>query len=179
MRLFAALPIPDEIAQPLLGIQHGVPGARWRPRENFHITLCFFGEIVDPVMARELDEELARITAPPLCLTLGAAGIFGGREPRALWIGFKPNPALESLATACKHAAQRLGIKIERKTYIPHITLAYCRGTLNVDAARFMEQMNGFAAPDFEADSFALYRSHLGTDPASYVPQAKYMLDGS
>ncbi len=177
MRLFAALPVPDEIAEPLLGLQHGVPGARWRPRENFHITLCFFGDVSDPAIAKELDEELSRINAPALHLELGEIGVFGGREPRALWIGFAQNPALEELADACKQAAQRLGIKIGRKSYLPHITLAYCRGTLDVDAARFMERTAGFIAPEFEVDSFALYRSHLGTDPARYVPQAHYILN--
>ena len=33
MRLFVALPIPDPVAQRLLLMQGGVPGARWQARE--------------------------------------------------------------------------------------------------------------------------------------------------
>ena len=43
LRLFAALPIPAEIAARLTPLQTGVPGARWSPPDNFHITLRYFG----------------------------------------------------------------------------------------------------------------------------------------
>jgi len=178
MRLFAALPIPQNIAQTLRGVQHGVPGARWRPVENFHITLCFYGEITDPLIIAELEDELSRLEAPALCLRLGQGGVFGGRAPRALWMGIADNPALEALAEDTRHAAQRLGVKVERKRYIPHITLAYCQGTTDADAARYLERLSGLCAPDFEVDHFALYRSHLGTDPARYTQQVHYALGG-
>jgi len=176
MRLFAALPIADTIAQTLRGVQHGVPGARWRPMENFHITLCFYGEIADPLIIAELEDELSRIKAPALCLRLSQGGVFGGKEPRALWMGIADNPALEALAEDTRRAAQRLGLKMEHKRYIPHITLAYCRGTTDVDAARYLERLSGLGTPDFAINHFALYRSHLGTDPARYTPQVQYPL---
>ncbi len=176
MRLFAALPIADPIAQILRGVQHGVPGARWRPVENFHITLCFYGEVADPLIIAELEDELSRISAPALCLQLGQGGVFGNREPRALWMGIADNPALGALAEDTRRAAQRLGLKMEHKRYIPHITLAYCRGTTDTDAARYLERLSGLRAPDFEVNHFALYRSHLGTDPARYTQQVQYPL---
>ncbi len=178
MRLFAALPIPDDTAQALRGLQHGVPGAHWRPRENLHITLCFYGELTDPMMVKALDEALARIEAPALHIELGQAGVFGGQSPRALWMGIADNPALIALAEASRDAAHRVGITIERKTYTPHITLAYCRGTRDVDAARYLQRLDGFTAPGFDADHFTLYRSALGTDPARYIPKVDYALGG-
>jgi 2'-5' RNA ligase len=36
MRLFVALPIPDFVAQGLLLLRDGVPGARWQAREQLH-----------------------------------------------------------------------------------------------------------------------------------------------
>jgi hypothetical protein len=41
IRLFAALAMPDEIAEPLLAQQQGVPGAKWRTREHLHQTTSF------------------------------------------------------------------------------------------------------------------------------------------
>lgn len=177
MRLFAALPIPDTIGHVLRGVQHGVPGAHWRPVENFHITLCFYGEIADPLMIAELEDELSRIEAPALCLRLDQAGVFGGKEPRALWMGIADNPALKALAEDTRRAAQRLGLKMEHKRYIPHITLAYCRGTTDADAARYLERLSGLCTPEFEVSHFTLYRSKLGTGPAHYIPKAHYTLD--
>ncbi len=175
MRLFAALPVPETIAQALKGLQYGVPGAHWRPRENLHITLCFYGDVTPPVAA-ELRHELARINQQFFPLSLGEAGVFGGKEPRALWMGIAPNAALAELAQSCKQAGRKVGLAIERKTYIPHITLAYCNGTLDVDAARFMERVSGFSAPRFDAENFALTQSYLGTNPARYTPLEHYPL---
>ena len=47
LRLFAALPVPPEVSGALLKLQKNLPGAHWRPQENFHITLCFYGEVSD------------------------------------------------------------------------------------------------------------------------------------
>jgi len=44
-RLFIALPVPDDVCEDLNTLQSGVPSARWVPQENFHITLCFAGEV--------------------------------------------------------------------------------------------------------------------------------------
>ncbi len=176
MRLFCALPIPDPIAQSLLGVQHGVPGALWRPGENFHITLCFYGEVANAGLVSELQCELASIKAPALSLKSGPPGVFGGKEPRALWIGIEDDAALNDLAKRCKMAALRLGLKVERKHYTPHITLAYCRGTQDRDVARYMEKLAGFTTPAFSIDHFSLYRSQLGNGAARYTVLEDYPL---
>ncbi len=60
VRLFAAIAIPDDIAERLLALQKGVPGAKWRPRENLHLTLRFFGDVAEPV-ADEIDAALDEV----------------------------------------------------------------------------------------------------------------------
>ncbi len=40
-----------------------LPGARWVPVENMHITLRFIGE-VEPAVAEDIDDHLSRLTAP-------------------------------------------------------------------------------------------------------------------
>ncbi len=45
MRLFVALAIPAGVAQSIMLIQGGVPGARWQTREQLHLTLRFIGEV--------------------------------------------------------------------------------------------------------------------------------------
>ncbi len=176
MRLFAALPLPDAIARPLQGVQHGVPGARWRPRENLHITLAFYGD-TPPVLADELDMHLATIRVPALHVQLGEAGTFGRKKPRALWIGVRPDPALDALAAACRAAAAKAGLVCDHKKYRPHITLAYCKGTSSADAARFCARMASFSLPAFTLDHFGLYQSQLGQSTARYHLMHDYKLN--
>ena len=44
IRLFAAVEVPAEIGEGLARRQQGLPGARWSPPENLHVTLRYFGE---------------------------------------------------------------------------------------------------------------------------------------
>jgi 2'-5' RNA ligase len=94
LRLFAALALPDHVAEGLLALMKGVPGAKWRPRENLHLTLRFFGELAEPV-AEDLDSALEEATRgiAPFEVRLKSAGSFGGADPHALWIGAAENEA--------------------------------------------------------------------------------------
>ncbi len=87
IRLFAAAPIPAEVAEGLVRRQQGLPGARWRPAESLHITLRFFGEVAENVAA-DLDSELAALAGAPFDLNLEGVGAFGeGADVRAVWAG--------------------------------------------------------------------------------------------
>src|SRR5690348_3750710 len=121
MRLFVALPLPDDVAQGLLMLQSGVPGARWSTREQLHLTLRFIGE-ADGRDANAIDEALATISAPRFTLELKGVGAFGGKNPRALWAGVAPNEALIHLQRKIESAIQRLGFPAEERKYTPHVT---------------------------------------------------------
>jgi len=175
MRLFAALPIRHDIADLLTPLQTRVSGASWRPRENFHITLRFFGE-VDHMLARELDEDIAAIPARQMKLKLKGAGWFGKNEPRALWIGVDYNETLKSLAGKCERAARRLGLPSDKRKFLPHVTLAYCHGTPVSAAEAFAAAHREFESPEFWADQFHLYSSELGNGPSRYRIEADYPL---
>lgn len=112
LRLFAALSIPDHVAERLLPLMKGIGGANWRSRENLHLTLRFFGELAEPV-AEDLDSELEAATSgyKPFEVRLKGAGSFGGADPHALWIGAAENPSLVQLAAACEKAARRVKLK--------------------------------------------------------------------
>ncbi len=175
LRLFAALPIRSDIAEHLTPLQKGVAGASWRPQVNFHITLRFFGD-VDRNLAYDLDAALADIRAPQMKLSLAGAGWFGRREPSTLWAGVAYEGALAELSGQCERAARRLGLPAEKRKFLPHVTLAYCHGTLPEEAARFAASHEGFSTPEFWADRFHLYSSHMGRGPSRYIAEADYPL---
>lgn len=178
LRLFAALPVPPDVSGRLLTLQKNLPGAHWRPEENFHITLCFFGEI-RPAAARDLDELLGEIDAPAFEVALEGAGWFGRREPTAVWARVRDSDELRGLASACARAARRLGVPLERTPFTPHVTLAYCHGTHLEDARAWCERHQDLRTPSWQASQFHLYSSRpRASGPSRYVAEADYPLTG-
>jgi 2'-5' RNA ligase len=176
LRLFAAIPVPDEISERLVTLQRDIPGAAWRPREAFHLTLRFCGQI-DEALARDLDGELAEIAQSPFEMRLAGAGSFGKSEPTALWVG-SDSPALAPLATACERAARRVGLPPETRKFVPHVTLAYSRGLTELDAALFNQRYAEFRTEPFWVDQFALFSSWPTKTTSQYVEEATYPLTG-
>lgn len=180
LRLFAALAIPGDIAERLTGLMRGVQGAAWRPRENLHLTLRFFGELSEPT-ARDLDtalEEIAGASAP-FRLTLKGAGAFGKDDPHTLWIGASASEGLKRLAADCERAARRSGLKPESRKFTPHVTLAYLRQA-RLDRVHAFEQRYAlFESRPWTVDRFGLYSSVLRKDaPSLYLEEASYPLLG-
>ncbi len=180
LRLFAALSIPDHVAELLLPLMKGVGGAKWRPRENLHLTLRFFGELAEPV-AEELDSELEAATSryKPFDLRLKGAGSFGGVDPHALWIGAAESSSLAQLAAGCEKAARRVKLKPEPHKFTPHVTVAYLNGTLLDRVQGFERELALFETPPFRVASFGLYSSVTRKSaPSLYRLEAEYPLLG-
>ena len=176
LRLFAALPVPDSLHADIRRLQKGVPGARWRPPENFHVTLRFFGEM-DERRAEDLDAELAHIVMAPFELALSGSGWFGKLDPRALWLGVRPSEELLQLNAKCERAARRAGLEPEHRNFHPHMTLAYLQGTPIEKLTRFAERTGGFATEPWRVTHFTVYSSRLSRGANNiYEPEADYPL---
>ena len=178
LRLFAAIAIPDSVAERLTPLMRGVSGAKWRPRENLHLTLRFFGEVTEPV-DDEIDGELSLISAMPFELTLKSAGAFGGADPHTLWIGARESDALKKLAADCERVARRVGLKPEPLKFTPHLTMAYLSGAPLDQVQAFESRLGLFEAPPFLVESFGLYSSFTRKSaPSLYRLEAEYPLLG-
>ncbi|HLY78939.1 MAG TPA: RNA 2',3'-cyclic phosphodiesterase [Caulobacteraceae bacterium] len=176
IRLFAAIAIPQEIGEGLVRRQQGLPGARWRPTEAFHITLRFIGEVSESV-ADDLDAELNVVSGAALTLQLDGVGSFqDGDDIHAIWAGVAENPALQQLARRCETAARKAGLKLDKRTWKPHVTLAYLRHAEPARVAAWVQAHSLLQSPPFRAASFGLYSSHLGHDGATYRLERKYPL---
>ena len=178
MRLFVAIGIPDHLRPGLTALQSGVPGARWVRPENFHLTLCFIGE-VDGAMAHDIDGELLRIQARSFELALGGVGYFGASaSPRALYAAAAPDPALVGLQKKIEAALIRIGAKPDRKKFTPHVSLARfgARAEAGHHLAQFMASHSLFKCPPFPVRHFALYSSMVGKAGSIYRVEAEYPL---
>jgi len=133
VRLFAAVRPPavvfDHLATALAGV--GWPGTgpsspgavRWTARENWHITLAFYGEVPDGALEPVAEALAARAAiSDPVEARLRGAGVFSGRT---LWIGTGGDTG--GLVALCHEAreagAEVLGRAEERERARPHLTV--------------------------------------------------------
>lgn len=176
IRLFAAIALPDDVAEGLAVRQYGLEGARWRPQESLHITLRFFGEVRED-RADDLDAELSGIGGGPFALSLAGVGAFGeGDDIRAIWAGVADNPALTQLAARCETAARRAQVKVDSRAYRPHVTLAYLRRPDPREVAIWVQSHNLLKSPPFAVDRFGLYSSHRTSEGSHYRLEQAYRL---
>jgi 2'-5' RNA ligase len=178
IRLFAAVPIPQEIGEGLVRRQQGIPRAKWRTTEQMHITLRFFGDVPESTAA-DIDGELSAVSGPPMELNLEGAGAFGeGHTMRALWAGVCDSPELRRLAGRCEAAARRAGLKPEPRAYKPHVTLAYLKRADPGRVGAWIQGHNLLRSPGFRVDRFGLYSSWSLATGNSYELEREYPLLG-
>lgn len=176
-RLFTGIEIPDDVRRDLSRLKQPLPGAKWVEPESLHLTLRFVGDI-DNGQARELVHTLAEIEAEAFELRLSGVGAFGGNEPRALWAGVVPNPALESLARANERAVRAAGLPPEPRNFKPHVTLARLRNTRVDRVARYLERHGAFRAHAFIVPRFVLLSSRPRVGGGPYVVEDAFPLLG-
>ena len=175
MRLFVALALPDMVANALLLLERGIPGARWMTREQLHLTLRLIGE-VDGRDAAAIDDALAAIAAPAFTLSLKGVGEFGGKSPHALWVGGEANEALNHLQRKIETALQRIGLPAETRKFTPHITLARLKAAPRERLMHFLTDNALYRSAPFEANEFTLFSSVLTSDGSHYTPERVYPL---
>jgi 2'-5' RNA ligase len=180
VRIFAALELPDDVAERLMALMKGVSGAKWRPRENLHMTLRFFGEVPEPV-ADDIDAALSEVSEAngPFELQLKGVGAFGGADPHALWVGARESAELKKLAADCERAARRAGLKPESRRFAAHVTLAYLANAPLDRVQAFEQRLGLFETRPFIVDRFGLYSSQVRKSaPSLYRLEADYPLYG-
>jgi RNA 2',3'-cyclic 3'-phosphodiesterase len=177
MRLFVALDLPWTLRDHLSALAgSGVPGARWVPPENYHLTLRFIGETPGH-RAEDIDTALTGLRARRFPLTLTGLGTFtkGGRST-ALWVGVERNPQLEHLQTKIETALQRCGVEPERRRFQPHVTLARLDNMPEGKLMTFVQAHNLFRAEPVSVEHFTLFSSQLGKEASVYTPEVEYGL---
>jgi len=175
-RLFVAIDPPAEIREQLVGICCGLPGARWIPPEQLHLTLCFIGEVSGSAFL-DIREALEGIQVAPLSLRLQGVGFFPPRgQPRVVWAGIEKNEPLLVLQRKITTQLFQLGVEPENRKFSPHITLARLHQTPESRVGKYMEIQGLLRSEPFAVSSFLLYSSILGRRGASHTVEQKYHL---
>lgn len=171
MRLFTAVVPPAAVLDALgTAVEAARPTARalrWAPREQWHVTLLFLGEVPDE-RVDAVAEELGRVAVrhPAMSLSLRGGGTFPTKpvRSRVLWAGLDGDTeALTALANDLRDAAAGLGIPVEDRRYTPHLTVARARITTNLTAPH--ARLDTLATEPWRAGEVHLVHSRLGGTP--------------
>lgn len=177
-RLFVALRPPAAVRDHLLDIQGGVPGARWQDDEQLHLTLRFIGEVERPV-AEDVAAALAGLYAPVPMVRLDGVGAFRHRDrTEAVWAGLSPADPLRVLHAKVDQACMRAGLPPERRSYLPHVTLARFSRSHGSDPAidRWLADHAALGSEPFVMTHLILFQSVLGREGARYETVARWPL---
>ena len=170
-----ALSVPGAVAQSLMLIQGGVPGARWMSREQLHLTLRFIGE-VEGRDAAALDDALAGIVAPAFTLQLHSVGQFGNKQPHTLWAAARKNEALDHLQRKIDAAIRRVGHAVDAHKFMPHVTVGRLRHPEPGKVIEWLTHHALYTSAEFEVGAFHLYSSKLTSDGSIYRIEQDYPL---
>ena len=181
LRLFVAVDVPaavrDRLAEAVAPLRDLVPGARWAPAENWHVTVKFLGS-VDARLRSFVEGEAAAVAAetPGFESRLTSLGAFPSpRRARVVWAGLEdPGGVFRELAAGLDRGLER-EFRAEQRPFTPHLTVA----RMNVQAAIGPEVLaTAVASEPFLIRELVLYRSHLGRPHARYEPIARFPLTG-
>ncbi|MQA11871.1 MAG: RNA 2',3'-cyclic phosphodiesterase [Pseudonocardiaceae bacterium] len=168
-RLFTALIPPaealDDLAGALAGVGSEASTLRWSTREQWHITLGFFGDADDPEQRIPwLHARVSGLAAPELRL----AGV--GSFPGVLWV--RASPADEHATGQLLSVAEAAGASHagKRRPFRPHLTIARWKRAPGIArvAASVAEALAGYRGPSWRPADVALIRSQPGPEGHSY-----------
>jgi len=176
VRLFVGVELPEDVRERLVSLCAGVPGARWVPPENLHLTLRFIGEVAGGE-ADDIYHALAQVRPRIFNLTLSGVGHFEtGGEVRQLWVGVERNAELMALRGRVESALVRIGVEPEKRRFMPHVTLARLKDTPVHRVSSFLAHHSLFRAGPITIDHFTLFSSFLQSSGSIYTAEAEYLL---
>ena len=180
-RLFVALVPPATVQAELAALAVPLPGVRWTPADNLHLTLRFIGD-TEPDKQAALEMALARVRVEPFILPVGGLGVFPTRGPaKVLWAGVgRGHTRLYQLRKQVDESLLSVDTALDVHSFHPHFTLGRLGEEHVAKAlAKFIEHHPGFEAPPFRVDTFHLMANELTMGrPQAYRTVRSFPLEG-
>jgi 2'-5' RNA ligase len=159
VRLFVAARPPADVLDAIASLPRAaVAGVRWTTREQWHVTLRFFGEVSDP---QPIMDALRSVPLPRAHVELGPRAGMLGRGVVQL-----PVQGLDDLADVVRDATASFGQPETHPRYRGHLTLARTKARVDVRAMEL--------ARAWELEEVELMRSHLGRAGARHESLGRF-----
>lgn len=179
IRSFIAVPIPRETSNELgdvsakMSYQDKSSAVRWVDQENYHITLAFLGEQEQndlEALAEQLDYSLQQ---NQFLLNLSHPQPFPENKPKLLAAMANKTDDIVLLHQQVASAVKSSDLQIDKRKFIPHVTLGRYRHSRNSYAGKIPINLS------FETlvEEVVLYESVLTHAGAEYEPIYRFPLD--
>jgi len=182
LRLFMAIDPPGETSTHVRRIieqlrRSGIE-AGWVDPSQLHLTLHFLGSVNESelhAICPLMDQACEGLS--PFEVEYGGVGAFPGPEnPRTIWLGVRRGgEELVRLHDALGHLLEPLGYPLERRRFLPHITVGRVRrekqgsdSTVAGALAVELEKLVDVAAGGGEIAEVSLFSSHLDRNGPAY-----------
>lgn len=180
MRLFIAIAFDESIVGQIAEVQRQLcetlEAGVLVPADNLHLTLVFLGEIdEDDLVAVEdvLDDVQSRLNFD---LVFDHVDTFGshGRSPDSTtwWLGSRPSKQLDHLQKEIAEKMGKLGVELERRAFVPHVTLVrHASPCAREDSRLTMQELVAKLSANpitARVNAYCLIESQLTSEGAKY-----------
>ena len=169
-RLFIAIDMPESVTGLLAEMNPHLPGVRWLPADQIHLTVSFLGNVTTAA-EETLRDKLSAIRFTAFFTPVVGLGTFPTKgKPNVIWAGLgSGHPQLFHIYKKVQEAALGAGIEPDLRTWHPHITFARCRDVAPHEIRPFLKEHAEFDAGMIRIDSFVLYSSIPGPLGSAYT----------
>jgi 2'-5' RNA ligase len=167
--LFVGLELSPTLKAALFALDPQLPGLRWLPEEQLHLTLSFLGD-VDAGAEDRLRQALGEVRVPPFFLPLRGVGVFdSGSRPSVVWVGVgKGHPHLFALHKRIQDAVLRVGLEPDLRPFHPHVTVGRAKGISRQALQPFLRTYEETEFGLAKVAGFELYSSVLAPTGATH-----------
>lgn len=166
MRLFIAVPVPEELKERILEVQNRIKitgiDANLVEKENLHFTIKFLGE-TEKVKEIENAMEKALEKSPKFGINIEGLDVFPSKKYiRVIWLSVKRGSLeFKRLCQAVDEELSKIGFEKERE-YVPHLTLARMHsGRIMPKLQKLIEELEKIAIGGMEVNEVKLMKSVL------------------
>lgn len=181
MRTFIAIDIPptgqilnlyNDITANLKGIN-----VKYTDTNQYHITLSFLGE-TSASQVEEISNSLESLDIKTRNndIHLYGLGVFGNwQKPSSIWIGIKPNTAIETLWLKVNELITSFGFKTDERKFSPHLTAGRVKSiTMPHNLETFKEKYQNYSFGESSLTEFVFYQSILTQQGPIYRPIKRF-----
>jgi len=181
-RCFFAVKLPkiDQYRQKLVEInsQHDVRMSITR-NDQYHLTLQFYSDLAESEVNKVIDE-LEHIPVEPFSLSLVGTGVIPANKPkktRVLYVDTQLGTTnLQHLVNILRTKLRQLGLEVESRTYLPHLTVARIKHGRDREQVHESWMRSTFDALEVKIDRIYLIESQLTPEGPIYTDLGEFEL---
>lgn len=178
IRSFLAFELPLEIKKEVTRISGAVKKsgleAGWVKPDNIHLTVVFLGDVNEeniPGIISSVENVTNKYVH--FDISLGGMGLFPDiKRPRVLWLGLNGDiKGLASLRDDLQKSLEAFGIKQEKRSFNPHLTLGRFRKPVKDRnlLRRVIDDYSEISGPEGKIDELILFKSELKPGGSVYT----------